>query len=264
MAKLTVLGTGTSLSSFYKPLDFRNEAAYLFQTEKTNILIDCSEGIRQRLNNIGYDYFKLDAIFISHFHPDHFDLVPFIQSFYVRAKLEKRNNLSIYGPRNIKDFFVKSWDMAHVPGHYEDKFIKDFNIDFYEYQVGENISIEDINVSTYKVEHSSMDAYAIRVNFDNKIFAYSGDSGKCDGLLKVSNDADLFLCECGTNIEEEITPDHLNALQAGQIAKKSQAKKLVLTHYKGKDSPETMVEKVKKSGYEGEIQVAQDFQEFQL
>jgi len=87
--KLTILGSGTCLSSFYKPFDFRHPAGYLLQYEGLNIFLDCSEGIRARLEQIKFDYFNIDYIFISHFHPDHFSLDTFLQSIYVRTKKTK-------------------------------------------------------------------------------------------------------------------------------------------------------------------------------
>lgn len=72
--KFTELGRGTCLSSFYKPFDFRHPSGHLIQFNGLNILLDCGEGIRYRLDKIKFDYFDLDIIFVSHFHADYFNI----------------------------------------------------------------------------------------------------------------------------------------------------------------------------------------------
>lgn len=257
-AKLTILGSGTAMSSFYRPFDYRNEAAHLLEIDDFNILLDCSEGTRARLDRIKFDYYNLNAIFISHYHPDHFDLDPFIQSFFGRSRKDKKKLLSIYGPKNIENIFAESWNYKHRKEHYP-KELGDLNLRFEEYGDGQKINLNGIEITPYKVVHMYMDAYSFRVKIGDRILAYSGDSGECEGLVESAKNADIFLCEAATNIGEEIMEGHLNPYQVGKIAKNADVNHLILTHYTGKDSPKDMLKEVKKSGFVGKANIARDF-----
>ena len=64
MAKITVLGSGTAVSSFYKPFDFRAPPGYLLEHDGKQYLIECSDGIRGQLEKIKIDYFNTYSIFV--------------------------------------------------------------------------------------------------------------------------------------------------------------------------------------------------------
>lgn len=264
--RLVVLGSGTCVSSLYKSFDFRNPSGHLLQFNSINILLDCAEGMRGQMDKIKFDYFNLDYIFITHFHPDHFDLDSFIQAFYVRARRSKiRKKLVVYGPKTIRDKFEMSWDSKHEKGHYKLKLLSSLDLTFLEYESEKEIELAPgLKLVSYKVSHGEMDAYALRFLLNNKIIAYSGDSGVCKGLEKASQNADVFLCEAAININDnENNPKaHLSYFLAGEIAKKSNVRKLVLVHYTGKDSDEVMKSEVRKSGFTGEIKIANDLDYF--
>ncbi|NMB56453.1 MBL fold metallo-hydrolase, partial [Candidatus Beckwithbacteria bacterium] len=79
--------------------------------------------------------------------------------------------------------------------------------------------------------------------------------------------ADLFLCDCSAPIDNKQIIKlnvHLNPKLAGEIAKNSNVKKLVLCHYSGLDSEEKMIKNCRKSGYKGEIVIAKDLQIIEL
>ena len=65
--KLTVLGSGTNF-----PTARRASSSFLLEHGGTKILLDCGHSTLARLAELGVDPRELDAIFISHFHPDHF------------------------------------------------------------------------------------------------------------------------------------------------------------------------------------------------
>src|SRR5204863_453877 len=146
-----------------------------------------------------FDYYKLDAIFISHFHPDHFEIDQFIQAFYVRARKEKREKLSIYGPKGIEKIFTESWNYKHKPGHYPTEFNEDLELGFIELENNKEFNIKGLKVSSYKAKHIYMDAYCFRIEHEGKVIAYSGDSGPAEGLDLSAEEAELFLCESATN-----------------------------------------------------------------
>jgi len=52
-------------------------SGYLIQAGKTNVLLDCGNGVFGKLRE-RLDYVELDAVILSHLHADHWlDLVPY-------------------------------------------------------------------------------------------------------------------------------------------------------------------------------------------
>ncbi len=264
--RVVVLGSGTCVSTLYNTFDFRNPSGHLVQFNRVNILLDCGEGVRAQMDKFKFDYFDLDYIFITHFHPDHFDLDSLIQAIYVRARKSKtKKSLTVYGPKTIEEKFEMSWDSKHAKGAYKNSLLKILNLKFLEYQNKKESGINnDLKFIPFNVLHGEMDAYALRFLLDDKIISYSGDSGVCKGIEEAAQNTDIFLCEAAININDnENNPKtHLSYFLAGEIAKKSNVKKLIVVHYSGKDSEEVMKQEVKRSGFVGEIYVAEDLELF--
>ncbi len=125
-------------------------------------------------------------------------------------------------------------------------------------------------IISFPVHHGfgKVDALAFRVTLpDGRVIAYSGDTGWCDELIAAARDADIFICEASAPLgnEEMATKyGHLNPRQAGEAADRCGAKKLVLTHYSGRDSDEAMLADCRKSGFTGEIVIAKDGDRYEI
>lgn len=143
-SKLTVLGSGISLSSLYHPFDFRNTSGHLLQVNKKNFLIDSGEGIRRKLEELKFDYYSLDGIFISHFHPDHFDIEPLIQAIHSRSRNTntRKENFKIYGPSNIKEIFKDYWNAKRSPDSYNEELGQSVDLQFNGFIEDKTISID--------------------------------------------------------------------------------------------------------------------------
>ena len=64
--QLIVLGSGTTV-----PSALRNAAGYYLAVHNQEFLIDCGSGVLVQLERTGKSYRTLDAVFITHTHPDH-------------------------------------------------------------------------------------------------------------------------------------------------------------------------------------------------
>jgi ribonuclease BN (tRNA processing enzyme) len=85
--KYTIIGAGSGLPQLDLHL-----SGVVVQTEKHNLLLDCGEGTSKQLIRKGFDKDFLDAVLITHYHPDHVTgLYIFIQMLYLqnRTKLLK-------------------------------------------------------------------------------------------------------------------------------------------------------------------------------
>jgi len=96
MLRVTFLGTGGTL-----PTPNRNPSAILVNREGELLLFDCGEGTQQQMMRAKTGM-KLNSIFITHFHADHFLGIPgLIQTMSFNGRTEP---LEIYGPEWTKQF----------------------------------------------------------------------------------------------------------------------------------------------------------------
>ena len=102
--RLTILGSGTSV-----PHSKRSSSAYWLETEGGSLLLDCSPSAIHRVAEEGLDWPNLDAVWISHFHLDHFGgLAPFLFGTKYAAETQSRTKpLRILGPEGLEALFRK-------------------------------------------------------------------------------------------------------------------------------------------------------------
>ena len=93
---LTILGCYAAT-----PRTFTNPTAQVLEIRNRLFLIDCGEGTQVQLRNNKIKFSKINHIFISHLHGDHFfGLIGLISTF---ALLGRITDLHIYGPNGIKE-----------------------------------------------------------------------------------------------------------------------------------------------------------------
>ena len=69
-----------------------------------------------------------------------------------------------------------------------------------------------------------IDAYGLRIEQAGKVLTYSGDTGICDGLVRLAKDSDLFLCEASFHDGRDDAPEiHLNGREAAEHAARAGA-----------------------------------------
>ena len=67
-------------------------------------LIDCGEGTQVQLRKHKIKFSRINHIFISHLHGDHFyGLIGLISTFML---LNRENDLHVYGPKGIKEIIL--------------------------------------------------------------------------------------------------------------------------------------------------------------
>ena len=74
----------------------------------------------------------------------------------------------------------------------------------------------------------------------------------------------VMTTNAGAETMNKATIGFTNPRQAGEAAKRAGAKKLVLTHYSGRDADGAMLEDVRRSGFEGEIVIAKDGDRYEI
>lgn len=94
--KLTILGCYAAT-----PRTISNPTAQLLELGKHTFLIDCAEGTQIQLRKSKVKFSKINHIFISHLHGDHFFGLPGLVATF--RLLGRKTPLHIYGPKGIKE-----------------------------------------------------------------------------------------------------------------------------------------------------------------
>lgn len=186
--KLTVLGCGDAFGS-----GGRFNTSFLLTVKERHVLVDCGASTLIRLKQMGVEVEKIETIIITHFHGDHFGGVPFI---IISCLFEKARDatLNIVGPKGVKEHVLRLLEEMY-PGTSEK--LGRIDLCFYEFQDGDGLDIADLRVLALPVEHSEASApHGVKVSWEGKIFAFSGDTSWTDHLITLCDGADLFICEC--------------------------------------------------------------------
>ena len=94
--KLLILGSSASTPKINK-----YNTSQLLRIKSHYILIDCGEGTQMQLRKLKISFSKINHIFISHLHGDHyFGLIGLISTFRL---LGRSNDLHIYAPEGLQD-----------------------------------------------------------------------------------------------------------------------------------------------------------------
>ena len=97
--KLTILGCYAAT-----PRTITNPTSQVLEIKNRLFLIDCGEGTQVQLRKNKIKFSKINHIFISHLHGDHFfGLIGTISTF---ALLGRTNDLHIYGPKGVKEIIT--------------------------------------------------------------------------------------------------------------------------------------------------------------
>ena len=101
------------------------------------------------------------------------------------------------------------------------------------------------------------DSIGLRIEDNSgRSIVYSGDTGYCDEIVDLARDADLLILESSFPDGQEIE-GHLTPSQAGEIATRSGARRLLLTHFYP-ECLKTDIEKQCRKTYHGELILAAD------
>lgn len=197
-------------------------SGYLLQDSGRNILIDTGNGILSKmLQHINIE--ELDAVILSHLHPDHIMDIYSLRHAIESANREGRMNrlVPLYLPSGPAE------DFDRIKG-----FTKAFQIHLIDnLPQPKEANVANLKIKFVPVKHN-LPCYSIAIA-GSKNWVFSGDTAYSEDLIKLANGADFLLCEAsGLDKDAEYLQDnHLTARQAGQLAKAAAVKRLMITHF---------------------------------
>jgi len=135
--KITILGCYAAT-----PRTITNPTSQVLEIKNQMFLIDCGEGTQVQLRKHKIKFSRINHIFISHLHGDHFyGLIGLISTFNL---LNRENDLHVYGPKGIKEIILLQLKYSNSYTGY--------NLYFHELEDKESVLVyEDDNVTVHTI-----------------------------------------------------------------------------------------------------------------
>ena len=243
---MIVLGSGTGV-----PHPKRGSAGYLIHAGGRMILVDVGLGTLQKLAVLGISLAEPDAAAFTHLHLDHTaELAPLL--FALRnSGIGRTKALTLLGAPGFADFVGR---LRRLYGTWVEPL--NYPLEIRELDGGP-VSLGGFTLRAFPVFHTPQSvAYRVEDPADGKSIAFSGDTDRCEGLIEAARHADLAVFDCsypdGRKVEGHLTPG-----EAGEIASRSGAKRLLLTHFYPECDGEDIVGQC-RNRFAGEILLAED------
>ena len=219
---VTLLGTGDAFSSYG-----RAQAGYLIDVPGNGgILLEAGPAVLTTLKQNGRTTNDFDFLIVSHLHGDHFGGLPFLLLEYM-FETRRKKVLTIAGPPNLEERTLRM--MATMFAHYAIDKLRP-KLKWVVLQPGKSTRMGKYRVRAIRSPHTKPDiSLSVRIDGGGKSVVFSGDSGWNDELVKLSDGADLFICEC-TYFESSELAFHLNYPLLAANRGKFNVRRMVLTH----------------------------------
>jgi ribonuclease BN (tRNA processing enzyme) len=201
------------------PVPGRPASGYLIEQSETRVWCDAGPGT---FVTLPVDSYLVDAIVISHQHPDH--CADLFAAFHAWTYCpEPRKGVPLYAPQSV-------WD--RVSGFLDGgqgSVLKE-TFEFMPVWSGDSIEIGEIGVTFVEMDHS-VPTVGSRWEAENRTLFFTGDTGPAGDWRSTAHNVDVLLSEAAYQARSESDyPHHLTATEAGQIAREVGADRLVLTH----------------------------------
>jgi len=268
--EVTILG-----SSSATPIYNRNPTSQVLNINERLYLVDCGEGTQQQMLRFDVRASRIDHIFISHLHGDHYlGLIGLLSSLHLNGR---KKTLKLFGPPQLKEIIDLQFKYSETTLQYEIEFIEtDPN------KARTIVSNEDVTIETIPLDHripctgflfrekkrlrkllkDKLERIGVPVEYFTalkkgadytnpegkvykndvlttdsdapKAYAYCSDTLYSDQYFDQIINVDLLYHEAtflNNMLDRAKETHHTTALQAGEIALKVNAKKLLIGHF---------------------------------
>lgn len=230
-------------------------SGYLVTAGQDRLLLDCGNGSLANVQR-RCALTDLDAVVVSHCHPDHFaDLYSLY--YALRFHPDGPREVAVHAPAGAEQFVVQllDGDREHTFGQV---------CRFRDAAAGGTLRVGDVTVTFFRANHP-IETLAMRLEAGGAVIAYSADSHTSAELVECARGADLFVCDATWLERQRPLPGgiHMTGLEAGRTATEAGVDRLLLTHViPANDAAEVAAEASRS--FDGEILVARDLQEIEL
>ena len=217
---------------------------YLVTTEGFRLLLDPGYGTMVGLPE-GLRASDIDAVFVSHGHPDHCaDLHPLL-----RARVLESGGgppLPVYALPGALDRVLDLDGLGELDGA----------VDLTEFTAGDQFEIGPFRALTRPLPHFVPNA-GIRLELGGASLAYTGDTGPDRGIVDLAAGVDTLIAEATfpSRVPDRFQPYLSTAAEAARNATLASVGRLVLTHLWPTSDPEAALSSA-RDHYAGEVLLA--------
>jgi ribonuclease Z len=286
---LVVLGTASQV-----PTRHRNHNGYLLRWDGEGILFDPGEGTQRQMLRAGVAAHDLNRICVTHFHGDHSLGLPGVIQ---RINLDQvPHPVTAHYPRSGQRFFDRlryatayretvgvteapvdaDGTLARTPSYTLEARKLSHPVESYGYRIVEpdgrrmlperlaahGITGPDVGRIQREGSLGGVTLADVSVVRRGQRFAFVMDTRLCDGVYALADGCDMLVIESTFLDEDEhlaTEHGHLTAGQAARVAKASDVRHLVLTHFSQRyTEPDEFERQARAAGFEGELTVAYD------
>jgi ribonuclease BN (tRNA processing enzyme) len=235
-------------------------SSYHLAGEGTSLLLDCGPGTLERLwrRELLAD---LDAIVISHMHADHILDLLMVAGEAGSAAFEGRRPRLLVPTGGAA--VLRSLDSVFSGGEGDGPTRFEAAFELSEYSPDARLEVGRLALTFAATAHRGL-CCAIRVSDGGAAVVYGADGSPSEALEQLAGAADLLILEA-TYAEDTATASsqgHMTALQAGALASRAGAQRLVLTHLIPGDHDRLLA--LARAEFPGEVALAREGLSYEL
>ncbi|CAN5601421.1 MBL fold metallo-hydrolase [soil metagenome] len=212
-------------------------SGYLVEEGETRLLVDCGSGVFAKLRS-HVDYLDVDAAVITHMHADHFaDLLPYS---YALLLTYRQQPVPVAGYEGTDDpvrprLILPAGGppaLGTICGLFGDERLVEEGFRMEGYDQASEVEVGPLALRFVEVPHYVL-TYAIEVTAaSGQRVVFGADCAPNDAIVEFARDVDLLFIEATLPRPERAgARGHLTPGEAGEHARRANAKRVVLTHF---------------------------------
>ena len=217
MPALHFLGTGAAFTDAH-----RTTAMLAFTDGPHTLVVDCGGDVVQRVQAAGIDLDTIDAMIVTHEHPDHVAGFPlFMEKLWLAGR---RRPVPVYGIRPAIDQARRCFEVFDTS---QWKGLPEIEWHEVAHEEGALVLEDDRWRVTAAPGRHSVPVVGLRVESktSGRVVAYSCDTQPSDAIARLSRGADVLVHEANG-----AGPVHSSPEEAADIARRAGAGRLILIH----------------------------------
>jgi len=193
-----------------------NTSCILIDSEEYYVVLDAGDGISKLDSYVKTE--KPIKIFLSHLHLDH------IIGLHILGRFKFAQKMDIYGYKGTKD------GLGIIRHPYTAPF-SDLPLRIEVHDLEEDKHNLPFPVTCRLLIHADP-CLGFRIELNDAVITYCTDTGICDNVYELAEDADLLIAECSFKSGQAVWKwPHLRPEDAAKVAREAGVRLLLLTHF---------------------------------
>ncbi|HEY7521468.1 MAG TPA: MBL fold metallo-hydrolase [Methylomirabilota bacterium] len=263
-----------------RPRKDRGATAHAVIVDEVLYVVDCGNGVARQLAQAGVPLPSLRHVFVTHHHSDH--NADYGNLVWLAWAAGLRTRVDTWGPPPLATmtrlfFEMNAYDIeTRIADEGRPPLVPLIHV---HELTGAGLVMQDerVRVTAALVDHPPVvPAFAFRFDTADRSIVFSGDTTRCDSVVRLARDADVLIHETlwvpavdrlvarnpnAATLKKHIIDSHTAVEDVGRVAAAAGVKTLVLSHLVPADDPaitDDMWIAAARPHFKGDIVVAHD------